>query len=329
MRSDPYHNNYVIGCAIPCYNGGAATLDVIKKCILYVSYVVVVDDSCSFGTGSLISSYFYQFKQVIVIQNPKNMGVGASTKIAFKHLISLNCDVIVKIDADGQMNPDLIPSLIDPIFTLNADVVKGNRFSCPEDISSMPPLRIAGNLALSFMNKLSSGYWELFDPTNGFLAFKASVLLRLRFDKLDNRYFFESDLLFQCALSNVFIHQLAIASIYDGQISSLQPLSEIFSFSKHHLSNFFKRIIYQYFLLDFNAGSLDILGAVFSWFFLVLVAAKTYYNGINFNVYATPGVSGLIVLLGSTFIQTLLAFLYYDSTQQPANRRQSTNYKLR
>ena len=51
--------------------------------------------------------------------------------------------------------------------------------------------------ALSFLAKISSGYWHTFDPTNGFVAIHASLIDLLPLDKIANRYFFESDLLFR------------------------------------------------------------------------------------------------------------------------------------
>lgn len=55
--------------------------------------------------------------------------------------------------------------------------------------------RLFGNAVLSFMNKASSGYWRVFDPTNGYTAINAAALRRLPLGKLSTRYFFETDML--------------------------------------------------------------------------------------------------------------------------------------
>lgn len=185
----------------------------------------------------------------------------------------------------------------------------------------MPFLRLIGNLFLSFLNKLSSGYWELFDPTNGFIAFTETGLLKVRLDKVDNRYFFESDLLFQCSLQNICFTQLPMKSNYSDEESSLKPLVEIFRFSKNHLRNFLKRIIYQYFLLDFNIGSLELLSSSILSLVLAILIIKTYLNGTFNNQLATPGEANLITLLAIIISQLVIGFLYYDSTQQPLIRR--------
>ena len=156
------------------------------------------------------------------------------------------------------MNPYLIPALIQPIIEQKAEASKGNRFSSLDNIIAMPKIRIIGNLGLSFLSKLSTGYWELFDPTNGFIALKASAIKRVRIDKTDDRYFFESDLLFQCSLAQLTFSQLPMNSVYGDEISSLRPMREISRFAGRHLINFLKRLVYQYFVLDFNAGSLEL-----------------------------------------------------------------------
>ena len=160
----------------------------------------------------------------------------------------------------------------------------------------MPKIRIAGNLGLSFLNKLSTGYWELFDPTNGFIAFKVSALERVRLDKVDNRYFFESDLLFQSALAQITFSQLPMKSVYGDEISSLRPMKEIRQIAGKHLINFFKRLVYQYFLLDFNAGSLELLGS-FAGLQQLLFCHKNFIAGfstINMRHQVRPAVRHFI-----------------------------------
>ncbi len=310
-----------IGCTIPCYKGGQITINLIKELHCYVDLIVLVDDGCPFKTGNLAKDYFKDSDKLHVIHNEFNKGLGFSVKRGFKFLIQKGCEVIVKIDADGQMKPELIPFLIKPIFANKSDAVKGNRFTSIDNIISMPKIRIARNLILTFLNKLSTGYWELSDPTNGFLAFNRISLEKVRLDKLDDKYFFESDLLFQCSLANIFFEQLPMKSVYGGEISSLNPLKQIIIFSKQHIVNFFKRIIYHYFVLDFNAGSLEIIGFLFFSFSTLITFFKIYFRGLSNNEFATPGEANLISILFLVSIQLLLGILYFDSTYQPLMRQ--------
>ena len=104
----------IIGCAIPCFKGGKETIRVIRSALRYVDYIVLVDDKCPFQTGKKVEKIFLSSGKVEVIYNHINIGVGGSTKKAFKVLQERDCQVIIKIDADGQINPELIPSLIKP-----------------------------------------------------------------------------------------------------------------------------------------------------------------------------------------------------------------------
>ncbi len=310
-----------LGCVIPCFRGGQITLSVVEKTLKHVDLVVVVDDACPFRTGKLIETKFGDVSNTKVIFNSHNEGVGKSTKKGINYLFSKRCDVIIKLDADGQMNPDLIPELIKPIINGAYDAAKGNRFSRLDHVLSMPTIRIIGNLGLSFFNKLSTGYWELFDPTNGFMAFKTSALKHIRLDKVDDRYFFESDLLFQCALTQITFAQLPMTSVYGDEQSSLNPMREIIKFSAKHLINFLKRLVYQYFILDFNAGSLELMGVILGSTAAFIFALKIAFCGLLYKQYATPGESSLFAILAIFTTQMLIGFLYYDTTQQPLLRQ--------
>ena len=314
-------NEAKVGCTIPCFKGGENTIKVIKTALNFVDLVVLVDDKCPFNTGEKVKKLFTDDQKVKVLFNKENIGVGGSTKKGINYLLSNNCEIIVKVDADGQINPELIPRLINPLIYGEFDAAKGNRFSSLDHVLSMPPIRLIGNLGLSFLNKLSTGYWELFDPTNGFIAFKNSAIEKVRLDKVDNRYFFESDLLFQCSLQNINFTQLSMRSKYSNEISSLKPIGEIFRFSKQHLINFFKRIIYQYFLLDFNIGSLELFSGAILSILLFFITLKVFLKGSIDNQFATPGEANLIGLLTIVIAQLFIGFLYYDSTQQPLMRK--------
>ena len=309
-----------LGCIIPCYKGNNKTIKLIEKTLELVDYVVLVDDCCPNLIGEVASKKIDNQK-LIIIKNEINKGVGGSVKKGINYLLSINCDLIIKIDADGQINPLLIPEIIKPLINKSADAVKGNRFANIQSVLNMPKIRLVGNLVLSFVNKISSGYWELFDPTNGFIAFNSNSLRKIRINKLDDRYFFESSLLFECSLANLYFKQISMQSIYTNEISSLTPKKEILRFSYKHSLNFIKRIIYQYFILDFNAGSLELLGALVTFLISTIYFLFLSYKGFYKGILATPGESNLLSLMIIISFQLFLSFIFYDSTQMPLLRR--------
>ena len=310
-----------IGCVIPCYKGGHKTIEVINKSLNVVDFIVLVDDKCPLQTGKLIYKTIGTNPNLKILFNKHNRGVGYSTKKGMRYLIEHGYDIVVKVDADGQINPELIGELVIPIVDGKSEASKGNRFYSVDHVISMPPLRLAGNLGLSFLSKISTGYWELFDPTNGFIAFKSSALKRVRLEKTDNRYFFESDLLFQSSLAQITFAQIPMISIYGDEVSSLRPMREISRFAGKHLINFLKRLVYQYFVLDFNAGSLELLGGSLGLLLTAILSVKILISGIFHGTYASSGESSLFAVLSIITVQMFIAFLYYDATQQPLIRQ--------
>ena len=171
----------IVGVVIPCYAGGIITINMIPFVLENSDYLVIVDDACPLKTGKKIKS-IYKNSNIHVIFNKSNQGVGASTKKGFEYLLNKGCEIIVKLDADNQMNPKDIPKLISPIINNECDSTKGNRFTNIESINRMPKIRLFGNIFLSYITKFSTGYWELFDPTNGFIAFKNTALNKINLD---------------------------------------------------------------------------------------------------------------------------------------------------
>tara|TARA_Y100000739_G_scaffold221944_1_gene222967 strand:- start:172 stop:1137 length:966 start_codon:yes stop_codon:yes gene_type:complete len=313
---------------VPCYKSSNIAPRVVKDLLEYVDFVVCVDDNCPDKTGLIIKKSV-KSKKLKVLFHKRNKGVGGATKTGIKFAQNINAEIIVKIDSDGQMNPKNIPQLIKPIINQTSDFTKGNRFRNVDVLIRMPIIRLLGNIFLSFITKLSTGYWELFDPTNGFIAINTKILSRVQYEKTDNRYFFETDLLFRCGLYDILISEIEIPSVYKNEKSGLNPLLESFRYSLAHIVIFIKRILYQYFLLDFNPGSLSILfgflGAIYSLFsgFRSLI----YYN--NLNIETPLGIKILFLTSAIISMQLIISFMYYDSTQRPLRRQLKSFYKIR
>ena len=185
-----------IAVAIPCYKVTRHVLEVIAAIGPEVEAIYAVDDACPEGSGDFIEQHNTDAR-VRVLRNPENRGVGGAIVTAYKAALADGMDIVVKIDGDGQMDPALLPLFVRPLLQGRADYTKGNRFFRPESMQGMPPVRQFGNAVLSFITKLSCGYWNVMDPTNGYTAVRTCVLAELPLDKLEQRYFFETDMLFR------------------------------------------------------------------------------------------------------------------------------------
>lgn len=231
---------------IPAYKVKSHILKVISELPNFVKHVVVVDDSCPEESGKFVEENCSD-PRVNVIYHERNLGVGAATKSGYLRGMQLHSDIFVKIDGDGQMDPTEIKNLIEPIQKGIAGYTKGNRFVSLSNIRQMPKIRILGNIALSFISKASSGYWDLLDPNNGFTAIHVSTLKRLNLDKIDNRYFFESDMLFNLCLADTIVRDIPMKAVYKNEKSNLSVVKSTFEFSFKHSRNFSKRLYLKYF----------------------------------------------------------------------------------
>ena len=308
--------NLKITVIIPCYRTKDFVLDVIKGIGQEVSSIIVVDDFCPDGTGEFVTENCLD-PRVIVLRNLFNMGVGGAVMRGYQAAIYRGADILIKIDGDGQMNPSLIPVIISPIISGNADYVKGNRFFDLKNIHSMPPIRIFGNAVLSFMSKLSTGYWNIFDPTNGFTALHANIATRLPFEKISSGYFFESDILFRLNLLRAVVVDMPMDSKYGNEYSNLRINKIIFEFAIKHVRNFIKRIIYHYYLRDMSIASLELMAGL-----LMFISGLIFglYNWVNSSIEGSLTPSGTVMLAALPILmgtQLILAFLSYDIANVP------------
>ncbi|WP_018998497.1 glycosyltransferase family 2 protein [Hirschia maritima] len=316
VLQNTFKNDMIVAAVLPCYKSKDQVLDVIERFGDEIDLIVCVDDKCPVETGLYIQKYSKD-PRVHVIFQKENGGVGAATLSGMQYASLQNADIVVKVDSDGQMDPKLIPALIQPIIAGQADFTKGNRFFNPEDVSEMPVLRLVGNAGLSFLTKLSSGYWDIFDPTNGFLAIHTSILRRLNAKKLSKRFFFESDLLFRAGLVRARIQDMPMRAIYADEESNLKIGKVLFEFGGLHIVNFFKRIFYNYFLRDFSAASLYLIFGLLSILIGSILGISYFGISLTTGVAATSGqvmMSALPLFMGGQF---LIAFLTYDIGNKP------------
>lgn len=305
-----------LAVVIPCYKEQAHVLEVIAGIPEDVTAIYCVDDACPDGTGDWINEHCKD-PRVRVLMNAQNLGVGGAVLEGYRAALADDSDIVVKLDGDGQMDPALISSLIAPILNRQADYTKGNRFFQLDFLSDMPTSRILGNAGLSILTKLSSGYWNIFDPTNGFTAIHASALKLLPLEKISQRYFFESDMLFRLGTIRAVVQDVPQKAVYQNETSHLNIWRSIPEFAWKHIKNITKRIFYNYFLRDFSVASLQLLLGPAMVIFGLLFGLSSWWEN-SANGVATP--TGTIMIVTISLImgtQFLLSALNFDLMNQP------------
>ncbi len=308
--------NPTISVVIPCYRVLAHIEKILTNIGSEVSTIYVVDDCCPDQSGEFVRKNCSD-PRVHIIQNDTNLGVGGAVMAGYQAAITAGADIIVKIDGDGQMDPTLIPAFITPIISGKADYTKGNRFFDLEKIRSMPKIRLFGNAILSFMTKLSSGYWNLFDPTNGYTAIHAEVAKHLPFGKISPRYFFETDMLFRLNTLRAVVIDIPMDAHYGAEESNLKISKVLGEFLFKHAQNFFKRISYNYYLRDMSLASIELPLGVLLFTSGSVWGIYHWINSLQKGVATPTGTIMLAVIPILIGLQFILAFIGYDIENMP------------
>lgn len=305
-----------IAVVIPCYGVKSQILNVLSRIGGEVDFIFVVDDHCPEHTGAWVRSNCKD-ERVTVLEHAANQGVGGAVMTGYAAALAQGADVLVKVDGDGQMDPSLIPRFVAPLLKGQADYVKGNRFYDLTRIGRMPTMRLIGNAALSFAAKFSTGYWNLFDVNNGFTALHAKVAELIPFDKVNRRYFFETDMLFRLNTLRAVVVDVPMHSVYDTETSNLKVSGVAAEFLVRHIQNFFKRIFYSYFLRDMTAASLELVIGSLMLVFGVGFGISHWMSSLESGILTPTGTIMLAALPTLAGIQMLLAFISFDVANVP------------
>ncbi len=305
-----------IAVVIPSYKVKAHVLDVIRRIGPEVERIYAVDDACPQQSGRFIQENCSD-PRVKVVFNEVNLGVGGAVVAGYRAALADGMDVMVKIDGDGQMAPELLPDFVEPIRNFLADYTKGNRFYSFYNVRSMPRMRLFGNAVLSFMTKISSGYWSIFDPTNGYTAIHRTVLSRIDLDNLARRYFFETDMLVKLGAERAVVLDIPMEAVYADEESGLKISRIVPEFMRKHAFESIKRVIYSYLIRDFSFASVSLV------FGLLLMGGGLSFGAVEWIHSVRSGhvaSSGTVILAALPIIlgfQLLLSFLAYDISNQP------------
>ncbi|MWG33213.1 glycosyltransferase family 2 protein [Halomarina oriensis] len=337
-----YRNNS-IGVVVPAYNEAGLVGDVIETIPDYVDRAYVIDDRSTDETWTEIQEAAARVNRrrteetsidaratvplatasesettltdggqnpvgpVVPLRNERNMGRGASVKRGFEHALADDIDVVAMMDGDGQMDPEVLDHLLDPIVEDRADYTKGNRLMAGGGWAGMSRFRLFGNHVLSFLTKFSTGYWAVGDSQNGYAAISSEMLRRLDIDGLYADYGFENDILAKLNLLDARVADVPHPAVYGNETSTIRYETFIPRVSVLLARNFGRRVESKYLRGGFHPIALCYAFAVAA--LLVGVVSTAYSFVLWAQGSLVPAlVSSLALLVGGLLLVAALAF---------------------
>lgn len=313
----PERDRYCIAAVVPCYRVEREIQGVLQTMPGYINHIIVVDDSSPDSTAELVAHAAENDHRILLIRHSSNQGVGGAMVTGYRKALELGAQIVVKIDGDGQMDVEHLPRLLQPLIEGKADYTKGNRFRDFKSLRQMPFIRRVGNMGLGFLAKAATGYWNIFDPTNGFNAIRSESLAQLPLDRIDRSYYFETSILAHLYMIGAVVKDVPMPARYQGEVSSLLIHRILIQFPPKLFSTFLRRLILKNFIYDFSMGSIYLLTGlpllIFGFVFGI-------YKWIQYATIGIPAPTGTVmlptlsVLLG---IQLLLSAIEIDLRSVP------------
>ncbi|RIK31101.1 MAG: glycosyl transferase family 2 [Anaerolineae bacterium] len=313
----PDFKKYNIVVVVPCYRVEREIQTVLQGIPKFVKRIIVVDDASPDSTSTVVSAIAAKDKRITLVRHTSNQGVGGAMVTGFRKALELGAQIVVKIDGDGQMDTTHLPELIAPLINGQADYTKGNRFRDFVSLQQMPLVRRVGNMGLAFLSKAATGYWHLFDPTNGFTAIRAEVLAELPLEKIDRTYYFETSMLANLYLLGAAVKDVPMPARYRSEVSNMLIHRILFQFPFKLFGTLLKRLVLKNYIYDFTMGSIYILVGLPLLLFGLIFGVVKWIQYASLNIPAPTGtvmLPTLSVLLG---IQLLLSAIEIDLRSVP------------
>lgn len=255
---------FTIGVSIPAHNEEKLITETILGIPVWVDWIVIINDQSMDGTQKVVEKLILEIERnIFLINNKKNIGVGGSIIRGHDYLMKQNCDILVVMAGDNQMDPNYLGKLLKPITNYGFDYSKGNRFFKEDSLTGMPKFRIFGNYILSFLSKVGSGYWSIFDPQNGYTAIWKEMYGNIEKSNLQKGYNFENSMLTELNIQNASVADIYIPARYNQEKSGIKIPKFIVSNIYFQFVSFFRRINKKYLSKNFHPLGITYLLGLF------------------------------------------------------------------
>ena len=242
-----------IAVVVPAYNEETQIKRVVATMPPLVDRIVVVDDASRDRTAQVVEELAAQDPRVVLIRHPENQGVGGAIASGYKWVRDQDLDVAVVMAGDGQMDPDDLPTLLEPVTKGEVDYAKANRLVWAQASQYIPKARFWGNSVLSLLTKIASGYWHVADSQTGYTAINHQALHTVDWDQMYRRYGQPNDLLVRLNVHNFRVRDVPLKPVYNvGEKSGIKIKKVVLPIAWLLCKLFFWRLKEKYVVRDFH-----------------------------------------------------------------------------
>jgi len=306
------YRNKRIGVVVPAFNEEKLIGRVAVSLPEWIDHIIIVNDASTDRTRQVVTQLQNIDSRVILIDHKINQGCGGSLSSGYLWARDNGCDIAVRMDGDGQMDPEELQSLLDPIVEGRADYAKGNRLFTGEAFKRIPKVRYFGNAFLSLLTKIASGYWHVADFQSGYTAINLRALHTIDWDKMYKRYGQPNDLLVRLNIYNFRVSDIPVEPVYNvGEQSGMKIHRVIFTLSWLLIKLFFWRMKEKYIIRDFHPLIFFYtLGGLFGMTTFALICRVLYYK---FTIGYFPPTSSLATFFSFTSASLFILFaMWFD-----------------
>jgi glycosyltransferase involved in cell wall biosynthesis len=248
------YKHKTVAVVVPAHNEETQIVYVIESMPSFVDMIIIVNDCSKDKTSDVIRQHpAYSSGKLTLLEHSVNEGVGGAIATGYKWARDQDYDVAVVMAGDGQMAPEDLPAILDPVVCGQADYSKGNRLVTGEAFNKIPKIRFFGNSALSLFTKIASGYWHVADSQTGYTAINRTALNTIDWDQMYKRYGQPNDLLVKLNVAEMRVVDVPIEPVYNvGERSGIKVRKVIFTIGSLLVRLFFWRLKEKYIIRNFH-----------------------------------------------------------------------------
>lgn len=308
-----YHTKRV-ALILPALNEEQLIIPTIERVPEIVDKIFVINDGSTDKTVELVLQKQKADPRIELVNHPRNLGLGQAVITGYLAAAAAGYEYIVVAGADNQMPLELIPALLDPLVERRADYAKGNRFARREgDFARMPKIRFLANTLLSFITKIASGYYQIYDVVDGFTAITREAVAGIDWSRAWKYYGYPMDFLIRLNTAGFKVIDVPRPAIYLPGVrqSQIKGLRYAFKVSPMIVRGFFRRLWQKYFIHNFHP-----------LFFFYLAGVTLFPLGVLYSIYlvinkltidtVTGGKAVFAALLLIFGFQSLLFAMWFD-----------------